>query len=245
MTDYQEKNNIPKLDYLKDFDLNNHHDIERIIEILCDHFEYGYFLRWEAVECLEKGLTLTEKQEEVLSELVCFNDDEMEIFYIDEIPRPNEPWHVIVNKIAENLLVSEFKTYEIHCETTTEGWPRLAEIVENYGYDLMLPDGVSKPIEIVPPVIRHKLWLQSCFMILEGLGQEQDLTLEDKEQFRRVEEFIEKLTVHKNSIEYLQLNLEKLFNVLILPTKDKNIFVDSIMQKLNLHSTDELIANSL
>lgn len=234
------------MNYFENIDLNNHHDIERIIEILCDHFEYGYFLRWEAVECLEKGLTLTEKQEEALSDLVNFDDDdEMEIFYIDEIPRPGEPWHVIVNKIAENLLVPEFKTYEIHCKTTTEGWPKLAEIIENYGYDLMLPDGVSKPIEVIPPIIRHKLWLQFCFMILEGLGQEQDLTLEDKEQFWRIDEFIEELREHKDTIKYLQLTLEKLLNVLNLPAKDKDIFVDSIMQKLNLRSTDEFLANYL
>ncbi len=34
-------------------------------------------------------------------------------------------------------------------------------------------------------------------------------------------------------------------NVLKLPAKDKDIFLDSIMQKLNLHSTDEPLVNYL
>ncbi|MDZ7761737.1 MAG: hypothetical protein U5L00_15955 [Desulfovermiculus sp.] len=102
MTDYKERNNIPKLDYLKDFDLNNHHDIEALMEVLYANFKFG-----------------------------------------------------------------------------------------------------------------------------------------------RIDEFIEELTEHKDTIEYLQLSLDNLLNVLKLPAKDKDIFVDSIMQKLNLHSTDEPLVNYL
>ena len=43
MTDYKERNNIPKLDYLKDFDLSNHHDIEELMEVLYANFKFGYF----------------------------------------------------------------------------------------------------------------------------------------------------------------------------------------------------------
>lgn len=102
MTDYKERNNIPKLDYLKDFDLNNHHDIEALMEVLYANFKFG-----------------------------------------------------------------------------------------------------------------------------------------------RIDEFIEELTEHKDTIEYLQLYLDNFLNVLKLPAKDKDIFVDSIMQKLNLHSTDEPLVNYL
>ena len=43
MTDYKERNNIPKLDYLKDFDLNNHHDIEALLEVLYANLKFNYF----------------------------------------------------------------------------------------------------------------------------------------------------------------------------------------------------------
>ena len=49
----------------------------------------GYFLQWEAIVRQEQGLTLTEKQQQTLDELISFNDEEDErILYIDEMPRP-------------------------------------------------------------------------------------------------------------------------------------------------------------
>ena len=33
-----------------------------------------------------------------------------QILYIDEIPRPSEPWYVILNKIVPHLLIEPFQT---------------------------------------------------------------------------------------------------------------------------------------
>src|ERR1019366_1437838 len=47
---------------------------------------------------------------------------------------------------------------------------------------------------------RHKLWLQCCFNELGGLGQEEELTLEDPEEHERVDGFIENLRECKDSV---------------------------------------------
>lgn len=98
---FEDYSDVPKLDYLKSYDLNDHHDLEEAIEVFCDDMKFGYFLRWEAVDQQERGLPLTEKQEEALSDIVSFGNDEDiddDILYIDGLPRLGEPWHIIVKK---------------------------------------------------------------------------------------------------------------------------------------------------
>jgi len=243
----QNRSKVPKSNFLEDFDLNDHHDLERIIEILCDDIQSGYFLQWEAVERQEQGLPLTDKQEEALLELISFDDDDIndKIYYIDEIARPSEPWYIIVKKVAEHLHLNQFKTFDIHCAVTTEGWGELAEVIEEYGDDLSLPEGVSKPIDVVPASTAHKLWIQWCFSELEGIGQDKEITLENKEQFGRIEKFIDLLKDCKDSVEYLQLTLTKLMTILILPSKDQKILVETIIEKLKLPSPGHLIADYL
>ena len=246
MEDYQFCLNMPESNYLESYDLNNHHDLERVIEIFCDDIESGYFLRWEAVQQHEQGLPLTEKQEEALSEIFCFDaseDIDDEIQYVDGIARSSETWHVILNKIVAGLPVSNFKTFDIHCAATTEGWAELAEVIEDHGDDLSLPGGISNPIDVVPAATRHKLWIQWCFSVLEGIGQDKEITLENKEQFYRIEDFIEILKDCRDSVEYLQLTLTKLLTILILPPKDQRILVDTIMEKLKMPSPDHLMAD--
>lgn len=245
---YQNRTNIPKSNYLKSYDLSNHHDVERVIEIFCNDLEAGYFLLWEAVERQEQGLSLTEKQEEALSEICCFDDSEDfedEILYIDGIPRPSEAWHVILKKITESLLVNSFKTSDIHCAVTTEGWAELAEVIEDYGYKLSLPEGISNPLEVVPAETRHKLWIQWCFNVLEGIGQAKEINLEENGQFYRIENFIDILKDCQDSVEYLQLTLKKLVTVLILPARDQEILVDTMMKKLKIPSREHLLADYL
>ncbi len=64
MEDFKFSSNVPESNYLESYDLNNHHDLEQVIEIFCDDIESGYFLCWEAVEQQEQGLPLTERQKE-------------------------------------------------------------------------------------------------------------------------------------------------------------------------------------
>jgi hypothetical protein len=213
------------------------------ITICSYHFAKG---KADAVERQEQGLMLTKKHEEALSEIIYFDENEVEeIHYIDEMARPSESWHVIVNKIAENLVVSQFKTYDIHCAAITEGWDKLSEVIEAYGDALSLPDGISKPIDVVPKKTRHKLWIQSCFSELEGIGQDKAITLKDEEQIDRIDDFIDSLIDCKDSVEYLHLSLSKIMTIVMLPTEDHKILIDAIMAKLKMPSPEHLLADYL
>ena len=248
MENFQDCSHVPVSNFLESYDLNNQCDLEEAIEIFCDSIESGYFLCWEAVEQQERGLPLTERQEEALSEIICFDDDEDiddEILYINGLARPSEPWHIIVNKIIEHLPINQFKTSDIHCAAITEGWGNLAEAIEEYGGDLSLPSGISEPIDVVPAATRHKLWIQSCFSELEGIGQHNDLTLKNKDQFYRIENFINLLRDCSDSVKYLHLTLTRLLTTLILPADDQRILADTIMEKLEMPSSDYQMADYL
>jgi hypothetical protein len=97
----------------------------------------------------------------------------------------------------------------------------------------------------VPAAIRHKLWIQSCFSALEGIGQDKAIALKDEEQIYRIDDLLDSLKDCKDSVEYLQLSLSKLMTVLILPTEDSGILVDAIMTKLKIPSPDHLLADYL
>jgi hypothetical protein len=57
--------------------------------------ESGYYVQWDAVIREEKGLPLTDAQDDALSELISFvdDDDDEPVLYINEIPRPKAPWY--------------------------------------------------------------------------------------------------------------------------------------------------------
>src|SRR5207302_10184777 len=136
------------------------------------------------------GLPLTAKQRQALRSLLNFNDeDDDQILYINEIPRPSEPWYVILNKIVPHLLVEPFRTFDVQEEVKSDGWHRIMTALEEHGQGLSLPPGMASYREVVPADLRHKLWLQYCFDILGGLGQDDDLTLEEEDPLR-VDEFI-------------------------------------------------------
>jgi hypothetical protein len=53
------------------------------------------------------------------------------------------------------------------------------------------------------------------------------------------------LRAHKESVEFLDLTLEKLLKVLILPPQDEPIFIEMMKKELGLASTQEKIAERL
>ena len=235
---------IPVSHYLGRSDLNNRADLEELIENLIYDMKGGYFLMWEAVVRQEQGLPLTDRQEDVLSGLLSFDDEEEDekILYIDERARPDEPWYQIVRKVVPHLLLQPFETYGTHYAVDEEGWPRLVECLEEHGRGLSLPDGLATPIDVVPVEMQHRLWLQSCFEALSGLGQMDELTLEEEDQLYRIPEFIEYLQAHKESVRFLDLSLEKLLAILVLPEKDREIFVRLMREELGLTSERNCIA---
>ena len=197
------------------------------------------FLAWEAVMAEEQGLPLTEKQEAALGELLDFSDGgDNRVLYIDEIPRPIEPWHVILNKIVPHILVEPFRTADAHYGVHCEGWRNLVDCLAEHGDGLSLPQGVSSSLEVVPIGLRHTLWLQDCFDTLSGLGQYEDLTLENEEQQDRIDGFIAAMREHGDSVQFFNLTLDSLLERVILPERDRPIFVKMMQEKLGHQDHD-------
>ena len=208
--------------------------------------EQDEFLAWEAVMAQEQGLRLTRQQRAALNELFSFNDaEDDEILYINEIPRPGEPWYSILNKIVPHLLIEPFRTFDIHWEEQCEGWQQLVQCLAEHAEGLSLPPGVSSAVEVVPAELRHKLWLQDCFDALSGLGQEDELTLQREEQQYRIGDFVEGLRKHKDSLRYFDLTLDSLLTRIIVPEKDRPILIQAVQEKLGMKSTADRIADYL
>jgi hypothetical protein len=237
---------IPTHDFLEEGPLDDPWNLQEAVENFVSWVEGDQFLAWEAVVCEEQGLPLTAGQKKALRGLLSFNDEEDdEILYIDEIPRPSEPWHVILNKIVPHLLIEPFRTFDVQEEVKADGWEQIMTALDKHGRGLSLPPGVASYKEVVPADLRHKLWLQYCFNDLAGLGQEEGMTLEDPEEHYRIEDFIDHLREHKKSVAHFGLTLDSLLTRVILPDRDKPIFVKMMQDKLALSSAQEQIADHL
>ena len=206
---------LPVNDFFKKIDLNEPGDIDQAVNFLIDGIKSGYYLQWEAVMHQEQGLALAKKQNKSLGDLLNFGDEEEDRhLYIDEIPRPNEPWYEIARKIVPCIVQEPFRTDAGKSQAMYEGWPMLIEVLETDGQDLSLPVNVSKPVDIFPVDLQHRLWLQTCFDALSGLGQDSELTLANPDQQQyRIAWFMECLKEHKNTIQYLDLSLDTLLTL--------------------------------
>ena len=237
---------VPTYDYLGDVDLDDPGDVDQALDHLIDAIKTGYFLQWEAVVRQEQGLPLTRKQKRILTSLISFGAEEDDrILYIDEIPRPKEPWYEIAKKIAPHILREPFRTDEGMYWAMHEGWPTLVEVLEVHGQDLSLPEGAQSPLDIFPADLRHRLWLQTCFDALSGLGQSEELTLENERQQDRIKWFIGLLKERKDTVRYFDLTLETLLTRVIMPPKDERIFVVMMTQDLGLVSSQDRLADFL
>jgi hypothetical protein len=201
---------IPTYDFFEGQPLDDPWGLQEAVENFVVKLERGDFLIWEAVLCQEQGLPLTAQQEEMLDGLLNFGGpDDDQILYINEIPRPSEPWYVILNKIVPHLLIEPFRTFDVHEEVQCDGWEQIMTALREHGQGLSLPVGTTSVEEIVPAELRHKLWLQYCFDDLSGLGQDEDMTLADPEEHYRIEEFIERLREWKESVAHFGLTLAR------------------------------------
>jgi hypothetical protein len=144
-----------------------------------------------------------------------------------------------------HLLIEPFRTFDLHEEVKSDGWPRIATALQEQGQGLSLPPGVATHEGVVPADLRHKLWLQYCFDALDGLGQEEDMTLADPEELWRIDEFIDHLRECQESVAHVGLTLESLLTRVILPERDRPIFTELMQQKLGLRSAQEPIADRL
>ncbi len=237
---------IPTEDFFEGRSLDNMHNLHEAVDSFIFWMEQDRFLLWESVVCREQGIPLTRRQKNVLRELLDFSDEDDErIHYIDEVPRFSEPWHAILNAIVPRLLIEPYRTYDIHHDLACDGWKRIVTTLRKHAEDLSLPPGAQSAEMVVPAELRHKLWLQSCFDALSGLGQDESLTLEDPEQRHRIGWFIDSLRESKDSVAFLRLTLESLGAMVLLPAKDQPLFIALMKERLGLHSNREPIAGAL
>ena len=240
--------NIPVNDFFEHINLDEPGDIEEALDNLIHDLESDYFLLWEAVLREEQGVKLSKEEKKLLDGLLNFSDDDDDddqILYINGIPRPTEPWYEIARKIVPGLLVEPFRTDAVMYSVMHEGWDRLVDALEEHAQDLSLPEGTESFLDIFSHDLQHRLWLQTCFDALSGLGQEEELTLEEEEEYYRIEEFISLLRDHKETVEYFDLTLETLLTRVIMSPKDEKLFITMMMEQLELPTTQASLVNYL
>jgi hypothetical protein len=237
---------IPTHDFFESGSLDDMWNLQEAADSFVHWLEEDRFLIWEAVACEEQGIRLTPRQKKAFGGLLNFNDEEEDqILFIDEIPRPSEPWHVILNKIVPHLLVEPYRTFDYHAEAICDGWNQIVTALQKHGQGLSLPPGSESAEEVVPVDLAHRLWLQFCFNDLGGLGQDESITLEDPEEHYRIERFIDHLRECKDSVAFFGLTLDSLLTRVVLPDKDQPIFLKLMLEKLGLESAQEPIADHL
>ncbi len=112
----------------------------------------------------------------------------------------------------------------------------MLEALKKYAVHLSLPEKVESPLEIFPTDVFHKINLQLCLYCLSGLGQDDELTLENEEQQDRIEDLIECLKEHNDTARYFNLTLETLLSRVNMPKKDEIIFKKLMVKYLSLPS---------
>ncbi len=234
---------VPTYDLLEDKNLDTWSDLEEVFLDFKYSLESGYYLYWEAVIRDEQGLPLTEKQEEILDELINFTGADEAILYIDEIPRPCEPWYETCRTLASKMLLDTIKSDQCYYEGVLEGWSGLGRSLDLHGRELPLPTNVQTPVEVIPPDVRHRLWLQHCLTVLVGLGQAEDLSLENEDQLHRIDGLLGLLRKHKESAQYLGLTVTELLNLITLPPRDEEILVESLHKVLGIRSMSTRVSD--
>lgn len=247
LTDWPVESSVPTSDFFAYKNPDEPGDLGWMLDDLIRNLKSGYFLQWEAVISREQGLPLTEKQQAALDDLLYFGDDPTErILYINEIPRPKEPWYALVRKLLPRLVKHPFSTAEVMYDVHgPETWPRLVDVISTHGQHLSLPEGVKAPLDLISLDLRHTLWLQVCFDALYGLGQEEELTLANEEQQNRVSWFVNDLRRHKDTVRYFDLTLATLLQRVILPPEEETLFISMITAELNLPSPGAPLAKYL
>ncbi|MFC1705788.1 hypothetical protein ACFL59_03085 [Planctomycetota bacterium] len=239
------KTDAPTEDFIEPGALTHHCNLEEVLENLLFALKGRDFLRWEAVIADENDLPMTEAQEDALDELIGFGDDDDRILWINDSARPSEPWYKTVCRVAAALLVEPpFNTSEGRSSVTTEGWAQLVACLEEHAGDLCRPPGVQSAVDVIPTDLQHRLWLQSSFFELEGVGQPGSPPLSSPEQHWRLPAFIEALKEHRDGLEHLRLTLDGLFEWVVMPPEDERYATEWLVRELGLESSAALLAEA-
>ena len=237
----------PTRDFLGGFNLEWPWDLEEAVAKFSAAVQQGAFLAWEAAVCVEQGVPVTAAQRAGIERLhrVAADEADEKTPPLRDQPRPGEPWYAILNKIVPHLLVEPLQTAEVYEDVQYDGWFNLATCLQEHGQGLSLPPGIASTLDVVPVDLRHKLWVQACCAELAGLGQADDMTLENEDEQFRVYRFIHRLPTCRESVAFLGLTLDSLLSRVILPARDRPVFVRMMQEKLGVRSPAERLAEYL
>src|SRR3954452_15147455 len=126
---------VPTSDFFEHREVRSESDLEWLVNDLIYALERGDSHRWVSVVLQELGLPLTERQRQVVGDLLNFGDetDQDRVLYINGLPRPDRLWYQIVRRAASQLPVETFRTSEVHYAVTTDGWRDLVAALERHG----------------------------------------------------------------------------------------------------------------
>ena len=142
--------------------------------------------------------------------------------------------------------MDRFKTFEVHYAVTTDGWKELVAALDAArGGPVAARGGRKARSRSCPSSCGTGCGSRHVSGHSPGSGQEEELTLRDPEEHYRIEEFIACLRKHRESVEFLDLTLEKLLKVLVLPPQDEPIFIEMMKKELGLNSMQDRIAERL
>jgi hypothetical protein len=127
----------------------------------------------------------------------------------------------------------------------TEGWADIVGALEEHGRGLPLPDGVDRPVDVVPVELQHKLWIQWCIDPLVGLCQESEQTLANEKEHWRIEDLVDRLRERKVSVAALTVTGEDLLARAVMPESERELARGQLTQALKLESMTELLARRL
>ena len=235
---------IPTRHFLDDIDLDDNVGRQEAVEDFVRRMRTDRFRTWESVIREEQGLSCTTLLEDLRTDPFSIRDHGTPTTHIAGSKRDSEPWFEFFRRIAPRLLVEPLRTSDYQDDVINRGWLDAVSAVENHGRDLSLPPGVTRPLDVLPADLQHSLWVQYCCDHLCGLGQF-EATLEDEEQHWRIDDCIENLKQHRESVEFVGLTLDGLLQRCELPERDRPIFVRLVSERLNLLGTDRPLAPCL
>jgi hypothetical protein len=238
---------VPVRDFFEGVDLTQLSNLVESVESFIHNMETDLFRCWESVIREEQELATMPVLFDLAAELLDFGDpkENAPVHYIDDLPRFDRPWYEILRRIAPQLAIERIRTADVCDDVFFTGWPRIATWVEQRARGLSLPDGVRRPLDVVPEELRHRLWFQACCDPLCGLDEASDLTLADEEQHWRIDLFLDLLRRHRDSAEFLGLTLDNLLQRCELPERDRPIFLRTVRDRLGAGGTDEPLAPTL
>jgi hypothetical protein len=154
---------VPVLDFFETFDLSRPIDLSEAVENFIYDMEKDEIRTWEAVIREEQVLATMPLLIDLAGELMDFGapDEDDPVHYIDGIERCSEPWYEILRQITPHLRIERLRTADAHDDVLLNGWPRIAVWVERRARGLSLPEGVRRPLDVVPEELRHRVWIQS------------------------------------------------------------------------------------